>query len=378
MRVLVLFLLLVVRSAAEAQDAGGSARALELARAGSVTESWALWSALPNGPDKARLGVEIAILGRDVRRGINLYNTLTPLTTADLALLGRLAVVTAHDLASSRDTYTAAIACSAALRMAPADGPCRALLERLAKTGANPAELALGAYGLADAGLRPLPAVFANLDRTLPASSRIQMAIQFRYVGTEDRVRLLRPVLVSGDEPARYQALLVLGSIPGDAAAAALRGTAAATGPLTIARTLGLAEHGDRPSLGAVAGMLDTLDDYLKIKAALAIALAGQARGESMLADLAAGPVDLNRMYAVEALSRVNRERAKTAALAILASASPTLRTVMIGAAGRVGLGTARQIYAELVSGDEEARAQAVIAIADTLTPAPSGATGRP
>jgi hypothetical protein len=282
----------------------------------------------------------------------------------------------AGDLSASRDSYSAAAACSAALRLSPTYKPCLDRLERLADAGDSPAAIALGYYGLANAGVRALPNA-SVVSPTLPLTSRLQMALEFRHLRDQDRVDLLQPVLASGDAALRYQALLLLATIPGERALAVIRAQPQNTGALGLARTLALAVHGDQESLKTVSDRIGSLTDYLRILGGLALALDGDPRGESILADAAAAPVELHRMHAVEALARTNPTHAARVARELLTSGSRAIHNVMIGTAGRVGLGTVREVYRELTSADEEARVQAVIGISETLVAARPPATRR-
>lgn len=358
-------------AAAQRATAGG-AQVVELARRGNAAEAWAAWNALPTGPAKLRVGVEAAIALKDLPRGVELYGQLATTTKApDRTLLRSLALAAAGELAAGPDQDAAASACSAALRLVPTQQPCRGMLERMASRGTTTGEQAIGAYALADAGLRPFPTLFTGLELNLTSNAKLSFAQRFAHLPNGERAGLVIPVLEGTDVPSRYQALLILGTIPGREAEAAIQSTEATSGLLRGARLVAMAQHGDTASLDALSGSIDTLDDTLKIFAALALALNGDARGSAVIDGLMRSPVDLQRIYAADAATRINPRAGQQTILETLKTGSPAIRILALGAAGRARLGTDALVYTRLVGGEPELRAQAVTAIADTLLAPP-------
>ncbi len=358
-------------------------RILELARRGTPAETWAAWNALPAGRDKLRLGIDVAIALHDLPRGVDLYDQLatqatTPVAAADTDALRRLTLAVAADLVAGTDQDAGITACSAALRLSATAQPCRERLEHMANLGSTIAEQAVGAYALADAGLRPEAGLMATIEAGLTPGARLQFATRFSHVPASDRVALLRPVAAGTDAALRYQALLSLGDIRHPDAAEAIRAAVVDSALLETAQTIALAEQGETASLDALGSRLDALDNYTKVPAALALARAGDARGSVLLDELTRSPIDLQRIMAASAVAQLNRDTAAPAILSSLTSGSPAIRPLALQVAGLAHLGRNRAVYTRLVGGEPVTRAAAVAAIADTLTAVEPPASQRP
>jgi hypothetical protein len=345
-----------------------AARVLEIARRGNAQETWAAWNALPAGAAKLRAGVRAAVVLKDLKRGIDLYGQLAASTrTPDEALLKELALATATELAAGTDRDAAVTACSAALRLSPTQQPCRETLERMASRGATTGEQAIGAYALADAGLRPFPTLFTGLELNLSPGARLSFARRFTHLSAAERVGFVRPLLGEGDAMNRYEAVGLLGEIPGTAAENALRTMSTDDTRVKYARTVSLALHGDTASVQSLSAMFDAQGADLGIPAALALARSGDARGSAALDVQMRGPVDLQRLYAADAATKLNPTAGQSTILQTLQTGSPAIRVLAIGAAGRARLGTHEAVYTRLIGSEPELRAQTVAAIAETL-----------
>jgi hypothetical protein len=345
-----------------------AARVLEVARRGNAQETWAAWSALPAGAAKLRTGVSAAIALKDLKRGVEFYGQLATSTKApDQPLLKDLALATASELAAGTDRDAAVTACSAALRLSPTQQPCRELLERMASRGATAGEQALGAYALADVGLRPFPTLFTGLELNLSPGARLSFARRFPHLPAAERVGFIRPLLGEGDAMNRYEAVGLLGEIPGAAAENALRTMSTDDTRVRYARTVALALHGDTASVQALGTMFDAQGADLGIPAALALARSGDARGSAALDVQMRGPVDLQRLYAADAATKLNPTAGQSTILQTLQTGSPAIRVLAVGAAGRARLGMHDAVYSHLVGSEPELRAQTVSAIAETL-----------
>jgi hypothetical protein len=345
---------------------GSQARILELARRGTPAEAWAAWNALPADQDKLRLGVHVAIVLRDLPRGVELYDQLaqlaahaaTPAAPADTEALRDLTIAAAAELIAGTDLDAGIAACGAALRLTATAQPCRDRLEHMANRGTTLGEQAIGAYALADAGLAPEAGLMATLEGGLSPSTRLQFATRFPHLPAAQRVALLQPVVVGTDPSLRYQALLSLGGIRHADAVGAIHG---ATIDSSFLRTA-------PASVDALGPMLDTLDNYTKVPAALALARAGDVRGSVLLDELMRSPIDLQRVVAASAVTQLNRDTAAPTILMSLTSGSPAIRPLALQAAGLAHLGRDRAVYTRLVGGEPATRAAAVAAIAETLT----------
>jgi hypothetical protein len=211
-----------------------------------------------------------------------------------------------------------------------------------------------------------------RVEPALTPVGRLQLARDFRHLAADDRVALLRPVLAGSDVALTYQATLLLGTISGPQAEAALRSAPQSPLPLRLARMVSLARHGDRVSLADLGERLDGLDGDLKIAASEALARSGDPRGGQGLEAAMASRVDLERMTAAEATSAVGLPSAREVILAGLDAGTPALRHVALRAAAQSRLGRHPSVYAQLTSADPDVRALVVIAIADTVPPPPS------
>ncbi len=117
--------------------------------------------------------------------------------------------------------------------------------------------------------------------------------------------------------------------------------------------------------------MLPGLDSYLKIKAAQALAEAGDSRGIQTLQTMAGSAVDIDRVYAADALVPFNAVAARRALVDMLAGSSAAMRPAVMFAAGRAGLGLERVVYRQLAGESPAARASAIAALTDTLKAPP-------
>lgn len=360
------------------------AHILELAREKPAADVWAAWTSLPNGPEKLRLGVEVATTLKDVPRAVELYDQWAMAQPAAAAtetpLLREIALATAAELIAGRDVDTGVSACSAALRLSPTFAPCRRVLDQMAGRGQTLPEQALGAYALADAGLRPFPSVIATTESTLTPGARLQFATRFTHLPAADRVSLLRPLVGRDvDAATRYQAILSLGEIRSSAADGLIRNAEIDTTALRQAQTVALAEQGDQFSLDAVAKLLPSLDNYSKAPAAFALARVGDARGAVALDELLRSPVDLQRLVAATYVVRLNTQAGGVAVLTSLTQGSPAIRPLALQAAGPAHLGRNRAVFTRLAGAEPIVRAAAVGAVADTLTSrAPAGPAAAP
>jgi hypothetical protein len=237
----------------------------------------------------------------------------------------------------------------------------------MASRGSTTGEQALGAYALADAGLRPFPGLFTGLESNLSPTAKLSFATRFSHLPDSERAGLVAPVLATPDVPLRYQALLTLGTIAGRDAENAIQSAQADAGPLRAARLVAMAQHGDKASLDALGSMLNDLDETLKIQAGLALALNGDVRGSAVIDGMLRSPVDLQRIYAADAATRLNPRAGQQTILDTLKTGSPAIRVLAIAAGGRARLGTDPLVYTRLVGGEPELRAQTVAASADTL-----------
>jgi hypothetical protein len=358
-------------------------RILELARRGNPAETWAAWNAVPAGRDKLRLGIDVAIILKDLPRGVEFYDRLAdraaaPPASEDTDALRRLTVAAAAELIAGTDLDAGIAACGAALRLSATAQPCRERLEHLANMGTTAGEQAVGAYALADAGLRPEAGLMTTIEGGLSPMARLQFATRFSHLPAADRVALLQPVTADTDATLRYQALLSLGDIRDAAAADAIHLAVIDSAVLRIAQTIALAEQGEPASIEALGSMLDTLDNYTKVPAALALARAGDARGSVLLDELMRSPVDLQRIMAASAVTQLNRDTAAPTILTSLTSGSPAIRPLALQAAGLAHLGRDRAVYTRLVGGEPATRAAAIAAIAETLTAVEPPASARP
>jgi hypothetical protein len=375
------FVLLVVATAGVAAQTpprsdADRTRILNLARTGTPAEAWRAWQALPAGAAKLRLGVDLAIAVKDLRRGVELYDQLAAsLGGPDRPALQALALATAADLMGGTDKDAGVTACSAALRLSPTFDPCLRPLEEMAGRGTTMAAQAIGAYALADAGLRPFPGLFSTFESALPAQTKLLLAARFTHLPGQERADLVAGALTGTDVPLKYQAILMLGDIPGQGAENAIRQTdpEAAT-PVRLARVVALAQHGDRDSLDALPSMLETLDNDLKIPAGLALARIGDARGTAALFNVLHGQVDGQRIAAANAIATVNPEASRDTITDTIEHGGPAIRSLAVAAAGRAGLGTDATVYHLLTSAEAPLRAQVVQAIAETLKQKPARA----
>jgi HEAT repeat protein len=218
----------------------------------------------------------------------------------------------------------------------------------------------------------------ATLEGGLSPSTRLQFATRFPHLPAAQRVALLQPVVAGTDPTLRYQAVLSLGDIRHPDAARAIHGAVIDSPFLRAAQTIALAEQGEPASLETLGAMLDTLDNYTKVPAALALARAGDARGSVQLDELMRSPVDLQRIMAASAVTQLNRETAAPAILTSLTSGGPAIRPLALQAAALAHLGRDRAVYTHLVGGEPATRAAAVAAIAETLTAVEPPASERP
>jgi hypothetical protein len=357
-------------ASARAQRGGATdrTRLLELASTDTPAAVWTAWNALPAGQDKRHLGVELAIALKDLARGVELYKQWAAAATApDAALLQALALTTATEMAAGEDQNAAIDACSAALRLQATHAPCRGLLEGFASRGTSVGQQALGAYALANAGLQPFPGLLATVERTLTPGAKLSFATRFEHLPAQDRANLLGAAFAASDEASRYQVMLALGNIPGPEAEAEIQRLHGNSAQVRFAKTVALAQHGDKASLETLAANLDSLDDYLKIPVSVALAQSGDAKAVGLLEAQLRSPVDLQRIYAANAARRLIPEAARATILNALKTGGPAIRGLAVSAAGRAALGTNEAVYLLLTSPEPELRARAIGAITDTL-----------
>ena len=341
---------------------------LDAAQKGQAQDAWALWEKLPTGTDKLRLGIDVAVLTRQVARGLDLYDAVTNRgLNPDRAALKTLSLASAAELAESPEMDARATACGAALVLDAAHAPCLRALRAMTESTKSPDEQAFGISALANARVAPFPERLGKLN--LRNGLRVQFVQSLTRLPAAERLALVRPLLSDADTSTQYQAVMFLSDIPGPEVAAVLK-SLTPTGPVRQALTIARARHGDVQSLSAVGPMLADLDPYLKIQAGQALAEAGDSRGVQTLQAMIAGSVDVYRVYAADALVRFNPTAAQRALLDLLTGSSAAMRPAVVYAAGRAGLGIERAIYRELAGGTPAARAAAIAALTDTLSPA--------
>jgi HEAT repeat protein len=339
----------------------------ETARKGNAQEAWAMWAKLPAGLEKQRLGIHVAALSRQVSRGLDLYDEVTVSgLNPDRPALTALSLAAAADVADVKEPDVRALACGATLVLDATHAPCLHALKAMTEATRSADEQAFGIAALANARIPTYSERLGKL--TLRNSLRVQFVQSFTRLPTADRMALLRPLLSDPDVGSQYQAVLFLSDIPGPEVTALLKNVQP-NGPLRQALTIARARHGDAPSLTAVGPMLPNLDPYLQIQAGQALAEAGDPRGVQTLQGLTASGIDIHRIYAAEALARINPAAGRKVLLGLLAGASAAARPAAIFAAGRAGLGTERAVYRDLGGATPAARASAISAITDTLKP---------
>ncbi len=365
-------------AARAARQTPDPASILALARAGKADDAWRAWKTLPGGAETLRLGVEVASALRQVDRGVDLYTQLVAAAGApDPTALRAVALAATASVLASNDPEAKVTACGAVLRLDATNAPCRDMLQTMASRGRTTGEQAIGAYTLADAGLRPFPGLFTTLEQTLTANARIQFASRYTHLPAAERLSLVRPLLAGQDTALQYQAVLTVGEIRSPEALAALRNVQPTTSPVRMARLVALAEQGDDASLEQIGKTLDSLDNYLKIPAGLALARAGDARGSAALDALTRSPVDLQRVMAAAAIAHLNPAAAREPVLDALEHGSPALRPAALGAAATAHLGLDPAVYRWLPGPEPIVSAGAIAAVAETLAAAAPPAASR-
>jgi HEAT repeat protein len=342
---------------------------LDLAATGRADEAWTRWNALPPTADTLRLGVRLAIATRQLPRAIDLYDRLAKtMGTPDRASLSTLAVAVADSLAADPDLDARLPACAAALTLQPSDAICRKGIDEFVKS-TDADERAFAYYSLFNSGIRVSPSDLSAAQQNMGTAMRLRIARIMSRVPAADRVFILQPVLTDPDVATRYQGLLVLGAIPGEEAATALRRerSAAQAPPLKTAVLIGLARHGDTESIDALAGLLPVLDGYEKAQAAAALAQAKRNTGLTQLAGSLDRGAELERLAAAEAAATIQPEAARRVIIDILTAGSPAVRQRALIVAGSLGLGTDPAVYRRLSDFSPVIRAAAVAAIQETL-----------
>ncbi len=348
------------------QDA--RARVLDLLKQGKPDEAWKAWEAMPAGAAKLRLGIEVASATKQIARGLTLYDELVASTKApDPAALKALALGAAADLSTSADTSMRAEACGAALVLDQNFAPCRSVLETMASKGATPRDQALGAYALANAGLRPFPGLFSTLEANLPKDLRLRFAQSLTRLPSAERLSFLQPLINDRDMSTQYQTMLTLAGVPGPEVTAALR-TANPQGPAKLGWQVAMARHGDEASVKALADMVQHLGGFEKIQIGRALTEALDKRGIEILEEMAKSSFDLERLSAASALARINPDLAFRIVSEALRSGSVAVQPSALQVAGLVRMGTDATVYKKLV-GDPTLVSGAIRAIADTLVP---------
>jgi hypothetical protein len=350
--------------AAAAQDPQ-AANPLEIARRGNPKEAWAVWNRMPNGPDKLRAGVELAVETRELRRGVALYEQLTMNGQgAEPSLLGALAGGAAAELSAAAEPRVRGTACGAALLLDAGHQTCLRTLQAMADS-TSAEERTEGIAALANAGIQDYAQRLTQLDLRSPV--RLLLVERLTRLAPLDRLAIVRPLLTSSDAALQYQALLALSKIPGGEVVGVLR-QLNVSGPVGLAHAVALARHGDAGMLSMIGQQLDNMDTYLKIQAAAALVGSGDRRGGEILQTIVNGPVDLDRIYAAEALARTDPALAERVLIDALVSGSAAVKPAALHVAGKVGLGTAPNVYRRLVGDTGEMRALAVMAVAETVT----------
>ena len=324
----------------------------------------------PCPPDrrKLRLGIELASATGQIARGVTFYDELVlAIKGPDAASLKALALGAAADLAKSTDDNVRFEACGAALVLDPNFAPCRSALETMAQKGATLREQALGAYALANAGLRPFPGLFSTLETTMTKDLRMRFAHSLTRLPAAERLSLVQPLINDRDMATQYQTLLTLAGVPGPEVTAALR-TANPQGAAKLGHQVALARHGDKPSLNALAEMIQHMGGFEKIQIGQALTEALDPRGIEILTEMSKSSFDLERLATATALARINPDLAYRLVSESLRSGSPAVQTTALQAAGVVRMGTDATVYRKL-TGDPNLVAGAIRAIADTLVP---------
>ena len=362
----VLLATLIPAVVAAAGQRGQAPNPIEVARRGSAEEAWAIWNQMANGPDKLRVGVELAVETRQLRRGLTLYEQLTSDGRGpEPSLLGALAVGTAAELSEAAEPRVRATACGAALLLDATHQTCLRTLQAMADSSASAEEQTEAVAALANAGFRNYVQRLIQLNPR--ATMRLLLVERLTRLAPSDRIEIVRPLLTQSDAALQYQALLALAKVPGAEVLGVLR-QLKVTGPAGLAHAVALARHGDAAMVSTIGQQLDNMDTYLKIQAAAALADAGDRRGAEILRGIATGSVDLDRVYASEALARFDPPLAHRVLLDTLLSGSPVVKPAALHVAGSVGLGTDPAVYRRLVGEAGDVRALVVMAIAETIT----------
>lgn len=363
-----------VLAAQEKPNAAAPQSALvELARAGKVPEAWKLWEGLPEGAAKQRVGIAIAGAAGQPQRAVELYDALTTNgQTPDREALRSVALSAASEIAKATENEARALGCSAILVLDPNQAACRRALTDMASVGEDTYLHALGTYALADAGIELEGRSLATIEPSLPLSSRAILVGMFTRIPPGLRVQTLQPLLTNpmSDAARRYQAVLMLASIPGDEAAGLLYRTDPQG--LKNVLTVALAAHRDKQALADLPGILPDLSPYERVLAGKALAETLNPLGMEVLEAMRTNPVDLGRIRAAEALARINPDSAYRTLFEILSTGSLGIRTTALRAAGVVRMGSDRSVYNFVASRADDVQAAAIRAVADTLVVQPT------
>jgi len=365
----IVFAATIAGSRAAAQTAAEETRMLDLASSGRAAEAWSQWAALAQTDDKLRFGITLAIASHELPRGVDVYDDLSKrIGRPDPASLSKLAVAVADALANDPDLEARLPACAAALALNPADAACRKAIDDVVKS-TDSDERAFAYFSLVDVGVRVAPAEVSQAERAMSPAMRLRVARVMTRLPAADRVFMLQPILSGQDNAIRYQAMLVLGTIPGAEAAAALQRERGGDlpGPLKNALLIGLARHGDAESLDALTTLLPLLSSFEKAQAAAALAEARRNAGATQLQTSLQSGSELERLATIEAVGKSQPEAARRAAIELLTTGTPAVRQRALFAAGALEFGTDPAVYRRLTDPTPAIRAAAVAAIQQTL-----------
>ncbi|MCC7008740.1 MAG: hypothetical protein IT184_07980 [Acidobacteria bacterium] len=364
-------LLLSALLSAPQGPAGDTASALlTLAEAGKAAEAWTRWSELPRSADRSRAGVLLAAATGDVSRGIAAYDELLEQTKQDEPpLLRMLAVAASVPLTQptlAEDVRTEA--CGIAMRADRAADRCQPLLDAIWGTP-DVAAQAVAVYRLAHAGLRPWPQFFPTYAEQLPGALRVEIVTRFTRLTTAERLDLLRPVFERDEYmSSRAAAAAALGDFPDSETTSLLRQLLRTPQPyeIQIALKIALARHGDPAAAADVQQLRSEVSGRRAVDAGVALALAGSPYGPDPARLLETSTPETRGRLAVM-LARAQPDLAKHTVRTLMDDPSSDVRISALRAAGQLGMGLERAVYARVGDANPGVRLAAVNAVLQTL-----------
>jgi hypothetical protein len=327
------------------------ARAAHAAGQPEAAWQWLSQTAATDG-EALRLGVQLATTGAPAR--------------VDERHLPWIAERAARAVLADGRAELRGIGCAVVIRFS-GDRACAEDVMEAAKPHARPAAERARAWRV-QRQLGAEPALLASdWEREVRGAAALEMGAWVE-LPPSSRVRLLEPLLASGDVGDQIAALVTLQTVPGPEALAVFTRLAGSPPSFVGARTLvtvGLARHGNREAIAALAPVERQLSAGDRLALAVGRLERRDPAGRMALVDMVNTGAEPEALRAAEVLAGFGPEpRVVSRILGFVRDVGPGSRARWLDVAGAFGLGDAPDVVRHTVSDDAATRAAAALAVA--------------